>query len=238
MAAARLRRRGDAWPPLRDAAFVAGCLLLGAAGPVQWPGGHFTAHVAEHLAAVMAAPLLMALARPLTLALRALPPGGRRALLVPARSRPVGFLTRPPVAAALEAGGLWAFYRTGLWAGAAGHPWLHALVHAHMVVTGVLFGVSLLALDPLRHRPGPVLRGGCLLAASAAHAVLARTLYAAGPPGTAFPAADLRAGAQLMYYGGDAVELAAAAVIAAQWYRAKGRRTARAHRRAAAAVPS
>ncbi|GAA2480407.1 hypothetical protein GCM10010406_15810 [Streptomyces thermolineatus] len=55
-------------------------------------------------------------------------------------------------------------------------------------------------------------RGGCLPAASAAHAVLARTLYAAGPSGTAFPAADLRAGEQLMYYGGDAVEPAAAAV--------------------------
>ncbi|WP_425582627.1 cytochrome c oxidase assembly protein [Streptomyces thermolineatus] len=53
-------------------------------------------------------------------------------------------------------GGLWALCRTGLWAGAAEHPWLHAPVHVHTVVTGVLFDVSLPAPDPLRHRPGPV----------------------------------------------------------------------------------
>ncbi len=42
--AARLRRRGDAWPWRRDCAVAAGCaaMVWGLAGPV--PGGPFTAH--------------------------------------------------------------------------------------------------------------------------------------------------------------------------------------------------
>ena len=48
-----------------------------------------------------------------------------------------------------------------------------------------------------------------------------------GPPGTSFAAADLRAGAQLMYYGGDVVEVFLALVLAVQWYATTGRRRAR-----------
>lgn len=39
-------------------------------------------------------------------------------------------------------------------------------------------------------RYGVALRGGTLVAAWAAHDVLAKSLYAAGPPGTAIQAAD------------------------------------------------
>ena len=55
------------------------------------------------------------------------------------------------------------------------------------------------------------------LLAGAAHAVLAKTLYAAPPTGTSYPEADLHLGAQLMYYGGDLVELALAGVLAGTW---------------------
>lgn len=55
------------------------------------------------------------------------------------------------------------------------------------------------------------------------HAVLAKSLYAGGPPGTAIAAADLHTGAQVMYHGGDLAEAAFAAVPAASWYRTTGR---------------
>ncbi|MGK5501623.1 cytochrome c oxidase assembly protein, partial [Streptomyces sp. URMC 125] len=61
LAAARLRRRGDAWPPLRDVCFTAGGAVLAVAVLVTPPGGPFTAHMARHLAAGMAAPLLLVL---------------------------------------------------------------------------------------------------------------------------------------------------------------------------------
>lgn len=229
--AARLRRRGDAWPRWRDASFTAGgtALAWAAAGPL--PGGPFTAHMVQHLIVGMAAPLLLVLARPVTLVLRALPPGaGRGGLLSAARSAPMGVLLFPPLAALLDAGGLWLLYRTDLFAAARHLPWLHTLVHAHVLAAGLLFTFSVCQLDPMRRRRSPALRGTALLAAGAAHAVLAKSLYAAAPPGTVFSAADLRTGARVMYYGGDLVEVALAVVLAGSWYAAAGRAWARRHR--------
>jgi putative membrane protein len=93
-------------------------------------------------------------------------------------------------------------------------------------------------VDPIRHRPGWALRAGTLLAAAAAHAVLAKSLWATGPPGAAHTPADLHLASQLMYYGGDVVEVALALLLAGQWYRARGR-CFRPHRgtRQQAAVP-
>jgi putative membrane protein len=75
----------------------------------------------------------------------------------------------------------------------------------------------------VRHRYGAGLRAAALVAAAAAHAVLAKTLYLAPPPGVALTETDARIAAEVMYYGGDVAELALAAVIAAQWYARRGR---------------
>ncbi|MFI6469783.1 cytochrome c oxidase assembly protein [Streptomyces sp. NPDC050516] len=233
LAAARLRRRGDRWPLARDLAFAAGAAVLLAAALVTPPGGPFTAHMAQHVATGMVAPLLLVLARPVTLALRSLPPGGRRRLLAVLRSRPVGLLVNPPVAALLDLGGLWLLYRTPLFAAAHERPWLAALVHVHVFAAGLLFSAAVCSLDPLPRRHGVVLRSAALVGAGGAHAVLAKTLYATAPPGTGFAPGDLSAAAELMYYGGDLVEIALAAVVGLQWYAAGGRRLAREGRRTA-----
>ncbi|WP_411102879.1 cytochrome c oxidase assembly protein [Streptomyces sp. cmx-4-9] len=224
LAARRLRRRGDVWPWWRDAAFLAGSAALAwaAAGPL--PGAPLTAHMHQHLITGMAAPLLLVLARPVSLALRALPPGAvRRGLVGLARSRPAGRLLFPPLTALLDLGGLWLLYRTPLFAAALREPWLHALVHAHVLAVGLLYTFALCQLDPVRHRWSAGVRGATLFGAGAAHAVLAKTLYAKPPPGTAYTPADLHAASQVMYYGGDLVEAALAVVVAASWYRAAGR---------------
>ncbi|WP_395575826.1 cytochrome c oxidase assembly protein [Streptomyces sp. BK79] len=223
-AASRLRRRGDTWPRWRDASFTAGSAGLAWAAAGSMPGGAFTAHMAQHLVVGMAAPLLFVLARPLTLTLRALAPGGaRRGLLALAHSRPVGWLTFPPLGALLDVGGLWLLYRSGLFAAMHHHPWLHAMVHLHVLAAGLLFTFAVCQLDAVRRRWSLTVRGMTLLAAGAAHAVLAKSLYAAAPPGTTFAAADLHTGAQLMYYGGDLVEAGIAVVLAISWYRVTGR---------------
>ncbi|WP_267488404.1 cytochrome c oxidase assembly protein [Streptomyces sp. DH8] len=134
----------------------------------------------------------------------------------------------PPLAGLIDVGGLWLLYRTELFAAAQHHPAGHAVMHVHVLAAGLLFTFSVCQLDPVRRRWHLALRGAALLVAGAAHAVLAKTLYAVPPPGTAFAPADLRTGAQAMYYGGDLVEAALGAVLAATWYRAGGR--ARAHR--------
>ncbi|WP_073759184.1 cytochrome c oxidase assembly protein [Streptomyces sp. CB03234] len=228
VAAARLRRRGDAWPWWRDVSFTGGSAALAWAVVGGLPDGPFTAHMAQHLLVGMAAPLLLVLARPLTLALRGTPAGPvRRCLLAVARSRPAGWLAFPPVAALLDIGGLWLLHRTGLFAVTRHHPVWHLAVQAHVLAAGALFTFTICQVDPVRRRWGPALRGVTLLAAGAGHAVLAKTLYAAPPPGTSYDASDLHTGAQLMYYGGDLVELALAVTLAIQWYARTGRAHAR-----------
>lgn len=234
LAAVRLRRRGDRWPPARDAAFVAGAAALMAAALVPPPGGPFTAHMARHLTTGMAAPLLLALARPITLTLRSLPPLPRRRLLAVLGSRPVAFVANPAVAALLDVGGLWLLYRTPLFAAAHERPWLSVLIPLHVFAAGLLFSVSVCSLDPLPRRHGTALRAAALIGAGAAHSVLAKTLYAAPPPGTRGAPGDLARAAEVMYYGGDLVEIALAVVIGLQWYTAGARRLAHEVRRAAA----
>ncbi|MDN3294342.1 cytochrome c oxidase assembly protein [Streptomyces ficellus] len=231
-AAARLRRRGDAWPRARDASFAAGGTLVAAAAMVPVPGpAPFTAHMVQHLLAAMAAPVALVVARPLTLTLRLLRPGGaRRALLAVAHGRPARWLCCPPVAALLHTGGLWLLYRTPLMAAGHHHPVLRAALDAHVLAAGLLFAFCVCGLDPVRRPWSLAWRGGTLLAAGAAHAVLAKWLYAAPPPGLSFTAADLHTGAQVMYYGGDLADLGLAAVLAVQWYATTGRARARLRR--------
>ncbi len=228
-AAVRLRGRGDAWPWRRDMSFASGAAVLIVAALVQFPGGEFTAHVAQHLLVGMVAPLLLILARPLTLVLRSVHGGLRRTILAISSSI-LTWLVFPPAAAVINVAGLWLLYRTGLFAATRHDPWLHAVVHFHMFVAGSLFTFSVCQLDPLRRRHGLPLRAGSLIVAGAAHAVLAKILYGVPPPGSDFAATDLTRAAQLMYYGGDVVEVALAAVLAAQWYAASGRTLARANR--------
>lgn len=227
--ALRLRHRGDAWPRWRDCAFTGGAasLLWGWCGPL--PGGPFTEHTARHLLIAMAGPALLVLARPVTLTLRVLPPGpARRGLLRVLHSRAAAGLLLPPFAAVVDVGGLWVLYRTGLLARTHHDPVLSLLVHLHLVLAGLLFGLAVCQLEPVRRRRGLPLRAGTLLLAGAAHAALSKSLYAEPPAGTAYAAADVHFGAQLMYYGGDAVELLLALTLAVQWYAAAGRRHARA----------
>jgi|SRR5690606_4400105 len=222
-AAASLRRRGDTWPRRRDVAFAAGGFAFLAALLVPVPGGPFTAHMAQHVVLAMAAPLLLVLGRPVTLMLRVAPSSVRRGVLAVAHSRAAVVLLFPPLAAVLDVGGLWLLYRTSLASATHHDEWLRSAVQLHVVLAGLLFTFVVCQLDPVRRRWNVVWRGLTLLGAGAAHAILAKTLYAWPPPGTNFTAADVQGGAQIMYYGGDLVELALAAALARQWYVRSGR---------------
>jgi putative membrane protein len=186
----------------------------------------------QHVLLGMLAPVLLVLGRPVTLLLRAAP-HARHRLKPVLGSRPVAVLMYPPVAAVLEAGSLWLLHRTGLFVETGRGPVLHVVVHVHVFVTGVLFTASVCQLDPARHRHRLGLRAAALIATAAAHAVLAETLYVTAPPGLALATADRHGGAELMYYGGDVVELGLALVVALQWYAARGRAEAHARRRVA-----
>ena len=191
-------RRGP-WPWHRTACWIAGLAAILAAGPLL--DGGFTAHAAGHLLLGMVAPLLLVLSAPVTLALRALPV--RRARVLSAVLRRTRLLTWPPVAAVLDVGGLWLVYTTDL------HT--EPLVQVHVLAAGYLFTASIVGVDPMRHRASWPLRAATLVLASAAHGILAKQLYPEHP-----------AGAMLMYYGGDAVEIALVVLLCREWLLRRG----------------
>jgi putative membrane protein len=172
-----------------------------------------------------------------TLALRLLRVRPRHRLLGLLHSRPVAALTAPAVVLLLHVGSLYAFYLPvlgGPLAAAHGHHvHVHALLHVHMVATGCLLSWYLVGLDPLRRSGGVGTRMVVLLAAAAAHDILAKLLYAS-PPAWAGPAEEVRRGAELMFYGGEAVEVLLAVVLLGDWYARRTRALARDRNRSAA----
>ena len=207
------------WPPVRTACWLAGvaALLVGSVGPLAAAGHHdFTAHAVGHLLVGMVGPLLLVLGAPVTLALRTLPVAQARRLSRVLRSRPARVLTEPAVAATLDLGGLWLLYTTPLFALAQHQPGVHLLVHLHLVLAGSLLPAVLVGPDPLPHRRSPRHRAVVLVAALAAHGILAKHLYAHPPLGVAPGAGET--GAMVMYYGGDAVELVVAVLLCRAWF--------------------
>jgi len=91
-------------------------------------------------------------------------------------------------------------------------------VHAHLFIAGYLFTAAVISVDPMPHRRSFRHRSAVLVLALAAHDILAKYLYAHPPDGVPVPAAET--GAMVMYYGGDAVDVAILVVLGAHWYRA------------------
>lgn len=220
----RHRARG-VWPRYRTALWLAGLLCVGVAwaGPLAAAArSGFTAHMAGHLLMGMLGPLLLVLAAPVTLALRTLQPRHARVVSRALRSRPARLLTHPVVVAVLNAGGLWILYSTELFALMHRSMAVHVLVHAHILVVGVAFTAAIIGPDPNPHRASFRTRAAVLVLFIAAHSVLGKWLY--GHPPTGIDPADAQVGAQLMFYGGEVIDLALLVLLFAGWYPRASRR--------------
>ena len=213
------RRRGRAWSDARTLSAAAGVVAgVVAVGPLGVLGHHdFTAHMWGHLLLGMLAPLLLVLSAPVTVALRGLPVAWARRLARVLSTPYVRVVSHPVVAGLLNIGGLWLLYTTPL------HAWMHAsavghlLVHVHVLLAGWVFTAAILQVDPAPHPHGHPLRAGVLVAFLALHAILSKHVYAHPPAGVGV--AEAQAGAQLMYYGGDWIDLVLIAVFCLDWYR-------------------
>jgi putative membrane protein len=207
-----VRRRCGLW--------VAGSLAAAAAtsGPLATAAEtSYVAHMASHVLLGMLAPLLLVLAAPITMLLRSLPVSTARRVSRVLVGGPIRILTEPVVAAVLSVGGLWLLYTTGLYAAMHHHGGLHLLVHAHLFLAGYLFTAAVISVDPIPHRRSFHHRAAVLVLALAAHDILAKYLYAHPPDGVLAPASET--GAMIMYYGGDAVDVAIMVALGARWYR-------------------
>lgn len=227
--AARARRAaGRAWPRWRPASFALGLVVVAAAvSPPLLALGHHDprAHMVQHLVLGMFAPLLLVLAAPITLLLGALPVAHRGAARALLGSRLLHRFAHPAPAAVLDMGALYLLYLTPLYSLTTTSALAHHLINLHFLLAGYLFTWSIAGPDPAPRRPSIATRAAVLIAAGAAHAYLAKLLYAQAPelpPGaTGHDLDGMQAAAQLMYYGGDLAELALAITLFATWYRAR-----------------
>ncbi|GAA5210119.1 cytochrome c oxidase assembly protein [Microbacterium kyungheense] len=249
----RLRRRGDAWPVYRTIMWVIGWLLL-----VWVTGGVinvyqdylFSMHMVGHMLLTMAIPLLLVPGAPITLAARAIHKrddgtrGGREWILWAVHSPVARILTNPFVAAGLFVGSLWVFYFTDLFRWSLydhlGHEWMVA----HFLITGYLFVMTLIGIDPVPFRlpyPGRLL---LLIGVMAMHAffgiaimmqeglMVAEWFGSMGRTWGASPIEDQYTGGGVAWSIGEIPTLILAITVAIQWSRSDDRETKRRDRHA------
>lgn len=225
------RRVPRRWPWARTTAFLSGCAVLALASVL--PGSSFTAHMTEHVAVGMIAPVLFALGAPITLALQATDGRELRRLL---RSPIVRFLTHPIVAWVLFGATLVALVFSPLLEWSVRNDAVHAVLHAHFLLVGSLFATTLIAVDPIPH---PLPHGGRLLAVLLAvpfHAMVGVALLTAQRPlfPDVYPSLDdQRSAAAVLWSSGELLTLAVAGIVFARWWSAEQRAAVRLDRQLA-----
>jgi putative membrane protein len=215
-------RRHRCWPFFRYLYWIFGVLSASVAlmGPIaNLTHENFMAHMVGHLFLGMLAPLLIALAAPMTLLLRSLSVAHARNLTQILKSWPVSIYSNPLVTALLNIGGLWVLYTTELYSMMQQNALLHIVVHFHVFLAGYLYTISIINIDPTPHRYSYTFRTIILILSFAAHGILSKYIYAHPP--ASVPIEQAEAGGMVMYYGGDIVEVLLIFVFCLQWYRDK-----------------
>lgn len=241
------RAAAGAHPRWRAAAFAAGVavVLAAAVTPIEHLGNRVLwVNFVGFLLLTMVAPPLLLLGAPLTLAFRVASPAGRRRLRALYRSRLAAVLTFPVFTWLLFAvlTYLWQFTRlTDL---AAEHWLLRDLQLASLLLTGLLFWMPALAIDPARWRlPYPLralyvfvemthkaLFGGMFLSMNTAM----HSGFAARAPGWApDPITDQRIAIMILWLAGNLLFVAVLAAIIVGWIRYEARNQRRVDRRLA-----
>ena len=132
----------------RSAAFVAG--VAGAGCAVAWDPASLPAHMVQHgLLTTVAAPLIV-LGEPIVLVLRLVSARHRRALVRSARR--VQPLLGAWAGLCAFVGVQWLAHWPALIAGAEGHPFLHAALHAALLGSAVVFFLPILGRQPVPRR--------------------------------------------------------------------------------------
>ena len=236
----RLRARGDSWPVGRTISWIAGMLFLfystnGALNAYEQY--LFSVHMLGHMMFTMLIPLVLVLGAPVTLALRATDKrsdgswGSREWIMWGLQTPWSKFVTNPVVAAAIFVGSLWVFYFSPIlrWATSEhlGHQWMII----HFLISGYLFSLTMIGVDPVPNRAQYPLRLVILFATMASHAFFGVTIMtgdslflsdwfgAMGRTWGATPLADQATGGGIAWGIGELPTLALALVVAVQWSR-------------------
>ena len=249
--AERLRRRGDAWPIHRTILWVVAWLVFlvtvnGGAG--VYGRVMMSVHMAGHMVISMTVPVLLVVAAPVTLMLRAWAKrkdgtrGPREVLLSVVHSRYLNVVANPAVAAALFFVSLLAFYYTPLFELALTTHTGHILMNVHFLVSGYLFAWSLIGIDPGPKKWPAPLRLLVLLITITFHAFFGVAMMTGDTllaPGffeqlgfVDNPLRDQQAAGTITWGSGEGPTFLLAMIVASQWYRSDRIEGERAERQA------
>jgi putative copper resistance protein D len=246
-----LHRRGDRWPWGRTLSFVVvgmGMFVFAtSSGLAVYDTTLLSVHMVQHMVLSMIVPMVLALGAPVSLALRTLPAGPRRWLLVVLHSRVAKVLSFPPLAFQLYVISPWALYFTGWYAATLDSTYLHEMMHVHLVLVGALFFWPIVGVDPVPGRVSYPFRMLLILLTLPFHAFLGVTImgqttllggahYLAlrdGPMGSWLPDPydDQHLAGGLLWGSGELVALVLFGVLFTQWVRASMKEAAREDRR-------
>ncbi len=251
--AVRLHRRGDAWPWLRTASWLAGigvviwCTNAGISVYAQVSVG---LHMVQHMTLTMLAPIFLVLGAPATLALRALRPahgnerGPREWLVWLLHSWITRLLTNPFYVFFVYVIGLYGLYFTPAFGWLMGSHVGHVAMQVHFIASGYLFYWVLIGIDP---RPKPLAywaRLVLLLLALSVHGFFAVALMMGTqplavewygivqPPWITDALRDTLDGGQIAWGLSEIPSVIVLVVIAVQWARSDDREAARTDRQA------
>lgn len=249
----RVRARGDSWPLYRTVLWLLGMLLLlwVTCGPINaYQDYLFSIHMVGHMLLTMAIPLCLVPGAPVTLAARAIRKreddtrGGREWILWAVHTPFAKVVTHPLVAAGVFIGSLWIFYYTDLFRWSLydhlGHEWMVA----HFLISGYLFVLSLVGIDPVPLRLPHPFRLVTLIGVMAMHAffgiaiMMSSGLFVAewfGSMGRTWgdtPLQDQYVGGGVAWSIGEIPTLILAIVVAIQWSRSDDRAQRRSDRHA------
>jgi putative copper resistance protein D len=228
----RLAARGRRWSPARTVAFLAGTAVLLVAtqtGIARYDTTLFSVHVVQHVLLGMVAPVLIALGAPVTLALQSASPPTKLVLRRALDSRAAAVITHPLVVTALFVFTLPVLYFTSIYEWSLRYHVVHAWLHIHFVVVGVLFAEAVIGLDLQRHRLSHPARLGLVLTTVPLHAFLGVALLSStsviaagwysgtGRQWGASALSDQRTGAGILWAAGELFGLVLGAIVLARW---------------------
>ncbi len=249
----RLARRGDRWPVGRTVAWCLGVVIIAwvtNGGPAVYGDVLFSGHMVAHMVLALLVPMLLVLAAPVTLLLRAVPRrtdgsrGPREWALAFVHSRWGRFVAHPVVSAGVFVAGMLVFYYTPLFEWSlrshVGHLWMIV----HFTLAGYLFANALIGIDPGPHRPAYPQRLVLLFATMAFHAffgvalMMQTSLLAPdwfgnmGRPWGASAIEDQQTGGDIAWGIGELPTLVLAITVAVMWTRSDEREARRRDRKA------
>lgn len=234
----RVKKGGGSWPVLRLVSWLFGLLLLTyvTSGALAVYGRVlFSAHMVEHMSLTMIVPIFMVLGAPITLLLKALEPrqdgtrGPREWILRIVHSGWSRVVTHPIFAGVNFAGSIIVVYFTPMLNFVLRYHVGHEFMIVHFLMTGYIFSLVLIGIDPLPRRPIYPIRLIMLIATLGYHAFVGvammnmQTLLAAswfgnlGRPWGLSAIEDQQLGGALMWGIGELPTMIIAVIVAVQW---------------------